>query len=284
MIDTRIFTFLTLYEEMNYSRTAVRLNMTQPGVSQHIRKVEEYYGVKLFTYEGRELKATREADILKRHMDAILVEEAAMAEEFVLPEGIHLKVGATKTIGEFVLVPTVKKFLEDPSHSLDFIIDNTVTLLKMLEDGKLDFAVIEGVIDKSRYGWSLYKKEKFVGICSRNHRFAGRKVSIDEIFKEALIVREEGSGTRYILERELKKHGYGLDQFRRVTSLGNFSVIMEMLECGNAITFAYQPIARQRGDLTTFQIKGIDIEGEFNFVYCNERIAREKIAAFFGTL
>ena len=282
MLDNRIHTFLTLYEEMNYSRTAEMLNMTQPGVSQHIRKLEEYYGVKLFSYEGRVLERTAEAEILKRHLDSMLVEEEAIFEKFSERKGLHLRVGATKTIGEFVLVPTVREFLKNPEHTLEFMIDNTEALLKLLEDGKLDFAVIEGVIDKSRYGWSLYKNEEFLGICSVDHRFAGRRVSLEDVFSESLMIREKGSGTRNILERALEDRGYSLEDFGKVTTLGNFSVIMEMLKDGNAITFAYKPIADQRESLTTFRVKGMDIVGEFNFVYCNEDIAKEKIRAFFS--
>ena len=42
MLDYRTETFLTLYEEMNYRRTAERLQMTQPGVTQHIHYLENY--------------------------------------------------------------------------------------------------------------------------------------------------------------------------------------------------------------------------------------------------
>ena len=52
MLDYRTETFLTLYEGMNYRRTAERLQMTQPGVTQHIHYLENYYGVKLFVYDG----------------------------------------------------------------------------------------------------------------------------------------------------------------------------------------------------------------------------------------
>lgn len=55
MLDYRTETFLTLYEEMNYRRTAERLQMTQPGVTQHIHYLENYYGVKLFVYDGHQL-------------------------------------------------------------------------------------------------------------------------------------------------------------------------------------------------------------------------------------
>lgn len=281
MFDLRIYTFLTLYKELNYSRTAEVLNMTQPGVSLHIRKIEEYYKVKLFNYEGRVLTPTKEAEILKRHIDAMLVEEKALKEELISSKTLHLRVGATKTIGEFVLVPYVKRFLKDKSHTLDYTIDNTENLLNMIEDGKIDFAVIEGVIDKSRYGYSLFKKEKFVGICSVNHPFANKYVKLSDIFNEPLLLREKGSGTRFLFEQELKMKGYNLSLFSRVTSLGNFNVIMEILEAGNAITFAYKPIAEQRSDLTTFTVEDFDIEGEFNFVYMNEKIASKKIEQFF---
>ena len=58
MLDNRIYTFLTLYDEMNYRKTAEKLNMTHPGVTQHIQYLEKNYGVKLFNYNGRTLSKT----------------------------------------------------------------------------------------------------------------------------------------------------------------------------------------------------------------------------------
>ena len=59
MLDYRVHTFLALYDEMNYRRTAEKLNMTQPGVTQHIHYLENYYGVKLFEYDGRALSKNK---------------------------------------------------------------------------------------------------------------------------------------------------------------------------------------------------------------------------------
>ena len=63
MLDYRVLTFLALYDEMNYRRTAEKLNMTQPGVTQHIHYLENYYGVKLFEYNGKTLTKTKNAEI-----------------------------------------------------------------------------------------------------------------------------------------------------------------------------------------------------------------------------
>ena len=282
MFDDRVFTFLTLYKEMNYHRTAEKRKMTQPGVTQHIKYLEKLYGIKLFHYQGRTLYRTPEAEQFKRHLDSMLAEEQAMREEFVQKTGVSLRIGATKTIGEFVLPPIISDFLQQPNHSVEFTIDNTMVLLQMLENQQLDFAIVEGVFNKSRYDYHLYKKEKFTGICTKNHRFADKTVPLEEIFKETLLIREKGSGTRNLLEQAIHDHGFSIDNFTRTISLSNFSVLMDLLIQTNAITFAYQPIALQRGELTTFSVQGMGIEGEFNFIYCNHTIGEEKVRQLFG--
>lgn len=281
MLDHRIATFMALYREMNYRRTAETLNMTQPGVTQHIQYLERHYGVKLFTYDGRRLSRTRQAEELKRHFDRALAQERTLREVFSQPEGLHLKIGATKTIGEFVLTPVVSRFLAVPEHSLTFVIDNTENLLHELEHSRLDFAVIEGVFDKSKYGCHLFKKEAYVGICGNDHPFAGRTVSLSDVFRQTLVLREPGSGTRLLLEQAINDRGYSLFCFARCVSISNFSVIRSIVAQGCAVTFGYAPVAADREDLATFEVEDMHITGEFNFVYCDEDAAREKISLFF---
>ena len=55
MLDHRTDTFLCVCETMSYTRAARQLNMTQPAVSQHIKYLEELYGVQLFRYEKKQL-------------------------------------------------------------------------------------------------------------------------------------------------------------------------------------------------------------------------------------
>ncbi len=281
MLDYRIETFLTLYKEMNYRKTAEQLRMTQPGVTQHIQYLEKHYGVRLFTYDGKQLCRTPQAEALKRHIDSVLAKERILAEALDRPKAIHLEVGATKTIGEYVLKDALERYIRCPEHTIQFVIDNTQTLLQLLEDGKLDFAVIEGVFDKQKYPHRLYKKERFVGICSKNHPFAGKSVPLSQIFGETILLREPGSGTRRLLEQAIRNLGYSPDCFRRSISISNFSVIRDLTAKGTAITFAYAPVAEGREDLAVFTVQDLDMTGEFNFVYCDEELAEEKIKLFF---
>lgn len=280
MLDYRIETFLTLYEEMSYRRTAERLRMTQPGVTQHIHYLENHYGVRLFIYSGRQLRRTPEAEKLKQHIDSLRAAENDLRSSLVQTDIIHLRIGATKTIGGFVLAGAVRRFLLDPCHRLDLVIDNTKALLSMLERGELDFAAIEGVFDKERYAHHLYKKERFVGVCAASHPFSNQTVSLEEAFGEHLIVREKGSGTRMLLEQAVHSQGYSLGSFARCSSVSDFSVICNLVSMNHAITFAYEPVSHCRQDLSTFMLRDIQIKGEFNWVYLNEKAARPKISLF----
>ena len=151
----------------------------------------------------------------------------------------------------------------------------------MLERAEIDFAVIEGVFDKHKYGYRLYKKEAFVGVCAKNHPFANKTVMLEDIFAEDIVVREPFSGTRMLLQNAITDRGFSLDSFKRCISVSNFSVICELVVNNGAITFAYEPISRCRDQLATFTVADMQISGEFNFVYCNERVAIPKINSIF---
>ena len=229
------------------------------------------------------LSKTKNAERLKRYFDSIKAEEADIREKFIPTDTVHMTVGATKTIGEFVIVPEIRSFLQKSNHTLDLVVDNTEVLLRMLEKAEIDFAVIEGVFDKSKYGYHLYKKEAFVGVCSQSHIFANKTVMLEDIFAEDIVVREPFSGTRMLLQNAITDRGFSLDNFKRCISVSNFSVICDLVANNGAITFAYEPISRCRDDLATFTVADMQISGEFNFVYCNERVTREKIELIFGS-
>lgn len=282
MVDYRVNTFLTLYREMNYRKTAEALNMTQPGVTQHIHFLEKAYGTKLFQYDGRNLTRTHSADLLKQSIERMMAEEEALKATFQNPGEYSLRVGATKTIGEFVILPMAAAFAAKVGNRLDMVIDNTEALLAMLDDRKLDFALVEGTFDKSRYDHQLFKQEHFVGVCRKGHPFAGQSVPLEDIFSEPLLVREQGSGTRNILEQLLKYRSFSLDSFQKVMTIDSFAAIRHFVAEGIGITFAYQPIVDSDDRLASFELENVTVLREFNYVYLNRHIALEQIRKFEG--
>lgn len=280
MLDYRIETFLQVCERMNYRKAADALGITQPAVTQQIHYLERQYGRKLFEYRNAHLYKTEAAQILEQYARAMRLQDQDLRQKLG-SQVQELKIGATKTIGDYVLKAQIRRYLEDPDHALSLVVDNTDRLLNLLEENQLDFAVVEGYFDRSRFDSQLLRREPFVGVCPKNHPFAGRQVSLEELFQQAIIHREEGSGTRAILEQKLQGYNESLDHFRRQICISSFPVILDLVKNGFGVSFVYEVLANSDPDIAKFTIEGEPIVREFNIVYLKYADLQEKIDAFF---
>lgn len=280
MLDYRMQTFLALCETMNYRMAAQKLNITQPAVTQHIRYLEQYYGCKLFIYDGRTLSKTEQGKILERTAHSLNYQEKNLRLKLQPEKGNYLSIGATKTIGEFVITNHVAAYLSEPDNHIKIDVDNTVKILAGLDNGQYDFTLIEGLFNRSLYSSRLYRKEPFVGLCSKHHPFAGRTVPMEELWKENILLREEGSGTREILERLLEERNYSVKNFSRITVIANFGLLRKLVAGNCGITFAYGAVKGEDHTLAEFSVKDWDVYREFNYVYLPDTGAEKLIELF----
>lgn len=267
MLDHRIHTFLTLCQEMNYRKTAERLMMTQPAVTQHIHGLEDVYSCTLFQYQGKTLSKTSQAEALELHARSVVFNETAFRQTISTREMVSLSVGATKTIGDFVVNDMVMDWLQNPNINLQFTVDNTKHLFRKLQTFQLDFLMIEGYFDKNSYDYRLIREEKLVGICGLNHPFAGKSVPLEKIFSHHILLREVGSGTRNVLENFLEGENYTTQQFAKISTISSFALIQEAVAKNIAISFVYQAIPEKNKNLATFTIQNHRISHELNYVY-----------------
>lgn len=252
---------------MNYTKTADELNMTQPAVTQHIHFLEQEYGHKLFEYKNKKLLQTQAGKKLELYARSALYNQHNFEKNLYCPELKSFKIGATKTIGDYVLGDILLPILQDETTELTVIVENTVNLLSKLKNGELDLAIIEGFFDKQDFDFKLMKKEKIVGICANNHKFANSSVDISEIFNQRIIVREGGSGTRAVFTQMLKEKNYSLDSFNKKTYVSSFELIKKFVQENQGISFVYESVAKSSENIASFEIKDTAIEHEFNYVY-----------------
>ena len=266
-MDAKLHTFLTLCQTMNYRVAAERLHLSQPAVTKQIQSLEQSLQTKLFHYDGHTLHKTEKCLLLERY--AIMMQ--SQFEELQLAiadkERLRLRIGATKTIGDYVLIDSIKGYLKTPVHELSLVVDNTKHLLQMLDENQLDFAVIEGTFSKTKYDSYLFRMEPFVGICAKDSPLCGRHVSVTELLGETIIVREEGSGTRRIFEERLQAAGYELSDFCREVSISSFVSVKALVAGGIGISFLYQSVVSGEGDIGTFTVDGITEPHAFHVVY-----------------
>lgn len=282
MLDYRIDTFLTLCESMNYRKTAEMLHISQPAVTQQIHYLENQYGQKLFVYENRRLVKTEAAAILEQYARAAKLQQQDLLQKLESSPIHTLRIGATKTIGDYYLKEDIRRYLQSPDNALTLIVDNTEHLLRLLEENELDFSVVEGFFDKTRFDSILLRREPFVGICRKDHHFAGREVTMEELLQQTIIHREAGSGTRAILEQELRGYNESLQRFQRHICISSFNIILDLVKQGFGVSFVYNILADSDPALAKFSIRGESVVREFNVVYLKYADMGEKIRLFFG--
>lgn len=279
MLDYRILTFLKLCETMNYRITAEELNMTQPAVTQHIHYLEEEYECKLFIYNRKKLEKTNQAILLEEYARSAYYNEIYLKRKIKSENKIKINIGATKTIGEFVIGEKIKKLVKNEKYDISLTIDNTENLIKLMELNKLDFILVEGIFNKDKYGYRLYKKDEFIGICSKNHKFNGKSIKFEELFEEDIIIREEGSGTRRIFEQFLSENSFSLEFFKKKITINNFNLIKELVSANCGISFVYNSVVNKNDDIGKFYFKN-KIEREFNYLYLKNTSAKELVDFF----
>ena len=286
MLDFRMETFLTVCQCMNFTRASEKLNITQPAVSQHIRFLEKHYNTKLFRYEGKKLQLTGAGEILRNASLTMKHDELSIQDEMLkAEEEKELRFGATRTVGDALMGNILERYLRKyPEARIHMEVDNTRELLLRLDEGEIDFALVEGFFKKSEYESQVYSVENYIAVCSPDYQFREEPVSVEDLFQERLLLREEGSGTREVLERYLSAKNLSLGDFRKVMEAGSLQTIKELTKAGCGITFLYEVAVRREladGVLKRIPLEDFHISHEFAFIWRRGSIYADRYRELF---
>lgn len=277
MLDIRLKTFITVAKIKNFTKAGEILNLTQPAVSQHIKYLEQYYSVDLIKKQGKEISLTEEGKILYKYSKELEVLYRSLETELRNKNGIRktYNVGASMTIGGYVL-PYILALHKRIYTYIDILlqVNNTEEIINKLLNRKLDLALIEGNFDKNKFKYKKFKDDELVLAVSPTHDFTNKsEVTIDEVLKGELILREKGSGTREILEYKLQDLGYDISSFKPYMEIGSISAIKSLVEENLGYTIISKETIKRElklGLIKIVAIEGLEIYREFNFIYLND--------------
>ena len=283
MLDFRTETFLTVCQTMNFTAAARQLNITQPAVSQHIHFLEEQYHTSLFIYQNKQLFLTRSGEILRRHLLTMKNDEKAVMEELKNTiTGIEtLSIGVTMTIGEYAIVDKLAGFLiQHPEINIHLHYGNTLQLLKLLNSGQISMAIVEGNYPKEYYSHKKYSTEDYIAVCAASHHFmTDHPYTMNDLVHERLLVREEGSGTRNILEQSLMTHGLHISDFIHYIEIENMHTIIGLLKRDCGISFLYKIAVEKElhsGILKEIPLDDFKMQHDFDIIWEKHSVYSDK--------
>ena len=143
-MDQRLETFLTVCATMNYRKAAEQLHLTQPAVTKQIQALEALYGVRLFTYDSRKLRKTPQGETLEIYAISQRYQDEELRRALKRQEKTSLRIGATKSIGDYILLPQIIRFLKEPDAELFCAVDMWARRRGPVGGGEVVGVVVEG--------------------------------------------------------------------------------------------------------------------------------------------
>lgn len=273
MLDFRVETFLAVCRHMIFTKAARELNITQPAVSHHMHYLEQAYGTALFQHNGKRLQLTEAGEILRRTLMTMKHDEQHLQKRMqqVVSGTRDYSFGATLSVAEFMINEALGRFLRlHPDSHIQMQVADTKVLLSKLDSGELDFAVVEGDFPKAEYDFFVFGTEEYVaaGDPEKAARYRGRPLT--DLLGEPLLLREEGSGTRVILEYYLKEHGLATADFARTVEIGNIGAIKTLLKSGYGVSFLYRAAIRTEeaaGALGVIALSDFELRHDIMFLF-----------------
>lgn len=203
-----------------FSKAAERLALTQPAISDHIRKLEEAYGSELFLRRRSGVEPTPFARKLFAVTERMFEAEAEALELLSRAKGLEegtLSIGADAASH---VLPLIRRFRERyPRIQIRLVAGNSAQLLARLDRFEIDFAVIAEAPPRPDYHARLLRDDEIQAFTAAIHPFARRaEISLAELVTQPMVLREEGSATRGLLLAEIARRALALTNVLEIES------------------------------------------------------------------
>lgn len=286
----QLATFRRLAQERNFTRTADGLGLTQPAVTQHVRALQEHFGVKLVDLVGRRTVLTDAGVFFAARAELLLGNVAALERdmrEFAAVRAGELRIGATITIGTYTLPDLVARFVRAyPAIGLLVEVENTEAIARAVIAGRISLALVEGPLADDALDIEPYADDELVLVVQPAHPLArrARPVNVAQLVDESFVFREEGSGTRLQIERAFAAVGI---RPRIALTLPSGEGIVRAVELGIGIAILSRLVVDaplRAGRIVQVPLRDVSFTRTFRVVRARRQTPSPAALAFTGLL
>ncbi|WP_393959315.1 LysR family transcriptional regulator [Priestia megaterium] len=262
-----LYTFKEVVKWGSYTRTGEELGYAQSSVTTHIKKLEGYYGQKLFERTGQKMKLTQPGEELLYYVNQVteLLNEAK--ERLTTNEDARgtVSIGTVESLAAYFITPYIRE-LKKQYPSLKIMLEAGLcpNLTQGIIDGKYDVAVL---LDRLQTSSSLevipIRKENMVMIASPSHSFSERNnVVMEEFEGETIILTESGCPYRTLLEEMMRSSGIHMQ------SVISFSSLEAIKQCvADNLGIALVPEIAVKQEIESGKLNKIPFDHEEFYLY-----------------
>jgi DNA-binding transcriptional LysR family regulator len=285
-------TFSTAAECSCFTRAAAQLGLTQAAVSQRMRALEQALGVALFRRQGGRVCLTPAGQRLYPYAQRIQALHQEARREVAgqkTPVTGELLLAASSIPGEHLLPAILADFRRRYPHvQVRATVADSAAVLHQVEHGHSHLGLVGRKSESPHLEFRPFATDAMVLIVPPGHRWARLdKVSLKQLGREPLILREAGSGSRGCLEQALAQAGQSLAAFSVALELGSNEAIKEAVLRGLGVAVLSTHAVHkelQAGQLHALRVRELCLEREMFVVWDRRRVLPIPARLFFNFL
>ncbi len=239
-MDFRDKVFITVAENLSFSKAAKELFISQPAVTKHIKELERSLNVTLFQRKGNKIYLTKPGKLVYDYLKRI--EQIYREMEFELGRlndafRGRLRIGASSTISQYLLPKALASFHKRyPQIELFLFNGNSFEMEQKLLANKIDIALVENESSHHDLRYMDLLDDELVIVTGATSVYARKKyLTLSDLYEIPMVLREKGSGTLEVIESGLKKHGINPQELNIFIHLGSTEAIKNFLAGFNGI-------------------------------------------------
>lgn len=238
----QLHVFRVVADTLNFSKAAEELHLSQPAVTSQVRRLEEGLGIALFDRVGRNATLTPAGKTLLpfvRRIETLTSDAIAALAPFGVQEGVELNIGASHTVGVYLLPRLLPALVREwPKLRIHIVSGSTTEILSALATHQVSIGLIEAPAHRPDLKIEVFMEDELCLILPPSHRWAKKPVlRAAEIVQEPILLREAGSGMRRFVEEYLEHNGVLSQQLHTNIDMNSTEAILSAVESGLGIGF-----------------------------------------------
>lgn len=283
--------FLAVAEYEHITRASEQLILSQPAVTKIIQHLEQETGLKLIERHGRRIAVTHAGRVLQDYAQRIFGLEREMEDALAALQDLEageVTLAANTTTGVYLLPPIVARFrARHPRVTLNISILNSHEIVEQTLNWSLDFGLVEADPLTIALGLHVeaFARDELVLIVAPGHLWSKETSLLPIALRDGkLLLREEGSGIREVIEHALFAQGVKLTP---LLTLQDNEAIKQMVikGIGAAIVSSFT-VQRElaSGDLIQIPIVGLDLHPQLSLIRRPDKQFSRAAQAFYALL
>lgn len=255
-MDYRDEVFLSVAENLSFSKAGEEMFISQPAVTKHIKELESKLNVTLFERKGSRIYLTQAGKVTYNYLKKIKQQYRELEFEISRLNNTYkgtLRIGASSTIAQYFIPGAIAAFHRKfPNIQLFMYNGNSFEMEQKLLANEIDIALVENEASQTDIKYINLAEDEIIAVTGINSVYSKLKsITLADLQQIPIVLREKGSGTLEVVQKSLQKHEINIEKLNIFIHLGSTETIKSFLSGFDGIALISEKSTEKEFQLKT---------------------------------